>query len=407
MKKLLVISFSPIDRDPRVMRQLRALSAHYSVSVAGYRDLAAQASGETPASTEEFVTLRTALPLRLPEWLKQLMRAVFGQLVETFHPRKVIPTVMLLVGAYERYYWSQGQVKVLLESMRGKQFDLVVVNDVSALPVGLKIAAGAPVVLDAHEYAPLEFEDLWRWRLLFGRYTNYLCRTYLPRVSAMVTVSRGVANEYRRVFGVEAEIIRNAPEFQALEPTPVDDGCIRMVHHGGANRSRNLEAMIDAMAHLDERYTLDLVLISDAAYLEELKERAGPCQNIRFVDPVPMPEICKMLNQYDLGLVFIPPVNFNYANCLPNKFFEYVQGRIAIASGPTPEMAELIEEHGLGVVSDSFSASDIASAIRRLSADDLRAAKSATHRIANEISFERDAARLVEIVDAQLEGSAA
>ena len=37
--------------------------------------------------------------------------------------------------------------------------------------------------------------------------------------------------------------------------------------------------------------------------------------------------IVRTINQFDLGVYLLPPVNFNSAHALPNKFFEFIQAR--------------------------------------------------------------------------------
>ena len=76
----------------------------------------------------------------------------------------------LLSGRYERHYWGMAHVRELRERLKDARADVVVANDIEALPLALEAAKGAPVILDAHEYAPREYETL-RWRLLRRRYT--------------------------------------------------------------------------------------------------------------------------------------------------------------------------------------------------------------------------------------------
>ncbi|RMF99834.1 MAG: hypothetical protein D6735_14655, partial [Acidobacteria bacterium] len=53
-------------------------------------------------------------------------------------------------------------------------------NDWSALPLGWRLAArwNAPLILDLHEYAPLEWEEQWKWRLFAAPMTVYFLRHY-------------------------------------------------------------------------------------------------------------------------------------------------------------------------------------------------------------------------------------
>lgn len=371
MKSILIVSFSMIHSDPRVMRQVRLLEGKYRVTVAGY--------GPTPDAQVEFIALE-----RQPRSL----------LVKSFWAFK------LLAGLHEHYYWNQQQVQACLQRLAGRTFDLVIGNDVSSLPLALRLAGEAPVMIDSHEYSPREFEDKWLWRRLFGPHADYLCRRYLPRAACMTTVCQGIADEYRNVYGVPSTVIHNAPVLQALQPRPVQAGRIRLIHHGAAIRSRHLEVMIDMLAFLDPRFTLDFMLVaSDGRYLEELKARVRDEPRIRFLDPVPMPEICAALNDHDLGVFLLPPVNFNYQHALPNKFFEFVQARLGIAIGPSPEMANLLDRHRLGVVAPSFEPQALAQALNALSAEDITAFKQAAHAAAHELSYAHDGALLVSTLE--------
>ncbi len=367
MKSILIVSFSMIQSDPRVMRQIRLLEGKYRVTVAGY--------GRAPDAQVEFIALE-----RQP-------RSV---LLKSFW------ALQLLAGLYERYYWSQQQILVCLRRLAGRRFDLVIANDVSSLPLALSVAGGAPVMIDSHEYSPREFEDQWLWRRLFGRYADYLCRHYLPQVASMTTVCEGISREYQRVYGVPSTVVHNAPVFHDLQPEPVNGGHIRLIHHGAAIRSRHLEVMIEMVGFLDERFTLDFMLVaSDQRYLEELRAQVRDQPRIRFLEPVPMPEICRALNNYDIGVFLLPPVNFNYQHALPNKFFEFVQARLAIAIGPSPEMANILSKHKLGIVAQSFQPQALAQSLNALDDEDIMAFKRASHAAAHELSYAHDGVLLM------------
>ena len=236
--------------------------------------------------------------------------------------------------------------------LRQKVFDITIANDLPVLPLALRVAAGRPVIFDAHEYAPREFEERALWRLLLQRYCVYLCATYLPRVSAMTTVCQGIADEFvARSFGVKPVVLSNATRYHESAPRPAKEGAIRMIHHGIAMRSRKLENMIELMAHLDERFSLDLMLMpTDQAYLARLRSRARHDSRIRFLPPVPMQALVRSTIDYDVGLYYLEPTSFNNLHALPNKFFEYIQARLALAVGPSPEMARIVTEFGCGII---------------------------------------------------------
>jgi len=371
VQKVLIISFSVIHSDPRVMRQIRLLENRFHITVAGF--------GRKPDAAVEFIDLTRPLTSRMT---------------------KVWWGVKLLLGFFESYYWNRDEVRSAQDKIKPQAFDLIIANDIAALPLALRLAAGRPVLMDAHEYSPREFDDKWMWRILFGRYHHDLCRRYLPKASGMLTVCRGIADEYARHYGVAPEVVHNAPLDQKLVPSPVQTGRIRLIHHGAAIRSRHLETMIDVMKHLDGRFTLDFMLVeSDAAYMSDLRRKAAPDQRIRFIPAVPMSDICGTLNGYDMGIYLLPPVNFNHEHALPNKFFEFIQARLAVAIGPSPEMVRIVKAFDCGVVADSFKPEDLAGVISAVSESTLIRYKSAADVAAAEVNYETGGRVLLQSVE--------
>lgn len=360
------------------MRQVHLLEQGYRVTVVGF--------GQKPEANVEFIPL--AKP---PAGLLQ----------------KGIWATKLLLGAFESYYWSLPHVRHALQLLSGRAFDLVVANDISALPLGLRLAKQRPVLMDAHEYSPKEFDDKWLWKLLFGRYHHSFCEQYLSRAAGMVTVCQGIADEYERTFGVSCKVVHNAPLDQNLIASPVKEQQIRLIHHGSSIRSRHLEVMIEMMKYLDNRFSLDLMLVeTDAVYMAELRRQASSDARIRFIAPVAMQAICARLNDYDMGVYLLPPVNFNHEHALPNKFFEFIQARLAIAIGPSPEMAALVRKYQCGIVTESFEPRGLAQAIGALAAEDIIRFKKAADFAARELSYERDGQVLLSEIDRLLASSA-
>jgi len=370
MRKLLIIAFSVIKNDPRVFRQVQSLRDQYQVTVIGL--------GSCPMSGIDWIAINT--PART-----LLDRLKYGAL--------------LGLRQFESAYWSRAVYLVALSLLGGQKFDLILANDLDALPLALRIAVDSPVLLDAHEYAPLEYEDIFLWRLIVQPYREYLCRTYLRRTEGMLTVCDGLADEYARVYGVKPKLLMNAPTYQHLKPSPVEEGIVRMIHHGAAIPSRHLEQMIEMMQFLDQRFRLDFMLLSaNQDYLNHLKKLASGDSRISFVDPVAMLDIPKVSNQYDVGIFLLPPVNFNYTHALPNKFFEFVQARLGIAIGPSPEMARLVERYKLGVVANDFTPQALAKRLNALTTADIVRFKEAANVAALELCFEKNAEVLLDEV---------
>lgn len=380
LKKILIIVFSNLKHDARVKRQISFLSSAYNLTVLCF-------DGEEISG----VTI-----IRLKQTPLTLFRKAFSGL-------------FLLSGFYKTGHsilHDYGYIKSILIE---QNFDLVIANDVETLPLAFEL--NTKVLFDAHEYAPRHFEDKLWWRIFFKGLNNYLCRKYIPQVQAMTTVGEGLSKEYQKNFGVQPVVITNASYYHELNPSLAHDERIRMVYHGIANASRKLELMIEMMEHLDNRFTLDLILMkSDFAsgktkqYIDDLHHSIKNNNRINILPQLPSHEIVRFINQYDIGVFLIPPVNFNYANTLPNKLFEYIQARLAIAVGPTPEMAAIVKRYDIGFVSEDFSPISLAEKIRGVTTATLNDFKSRSSLAAKELSAEKNKIRLNELASQILNG---
>ena len=205
----------------------------------------------------------------------------------------------------------------------------------------------------------------------------------------IVTSGIYIVKEYQKNFNVNCDVMMSLPYYERQSPHLVENGTIRMIHHGGLNPSRRLENMIYLMDQLDNRFRLDFMLIeNDSKYLKKLKKIASGRPNINFINPVPMQQISKKINMYDIGLFLLWPGAFSYKMALPNKLFEFVQGRLGAAIWPSPEMAKIVKEHDIGIVSDQFNIESIAGKLNQLDAETIMYYKRRSDLIAAKFSAE-------------------
>jgi hypothetical protein len=116
-----------------------------------------------------------------------------------------------------------------------------------------------------------------------------------------------------------------------------------------------------------------------------------------------MRELPTFLNAFDIGLFLLRPTNFNYRFALPNKLFEFVQARLAIAVGPSPEMAAMVHQYGLGFVSDDFLPETLAHLIRNAGRGEILRFKQHSHDAARVLCAERARHTVLGLVSKLLE----
>ena len=372
MADILVLSFSPIASDARVLKQVELLRDQHTVTTCGY--------GPAP----DGVARHIEIPMTAAS------TALNGRLITA--------------RAYMAAYGSMPAVAAARRLLRPEHgnFDVVIANDVEAVPIGQWLRPRAGVHADLHEYSPRLHDENPAWRRRIAPFYGWMCRRFVAKADSATTVGRGLAEAYREYFGIDAQIVTNAAPFADLTPSEVaDGGPLRLVHSGAALRNRHLDLLLDAVASSSAGVSLDLLLMpNDPAYIAELRECASA--KVRVLDPVPYDELVTTLNDYDLGVHVLPPVNFNNANALPNKVFDYVQARLGIVVGPTPEMAALAREHAVGVVTKDFTAEALAATLDELTPQRVRELKSAAHAAARELSAETQVQGWARAVDALL-----
>jgi glycosyltransferase involved in cell wall biosynthesis len=152
------------------------------------------------------------------------------------------------------------------------------------------------------------------------------------------------------------------------------------------------------MQFLDDRFELNLMLVGDTDYIASLKQLAASHSNVNFLPPIGTKEIASFTNQFDVGIYSLPPTNFNNEHALPNKFFEYIQARLAIVIAPSPEMVRLVKQYELGVVAEDFSPRGMAHAIRGLTVEQIDQFKANASKHAYELSAEKNRELFMELI---------
>ncbi|MEM4260577.1 MAG: glycosyltransferase [Candidatus Woesearchaeota archaeon] len=299
--------------------------------------------------------------------------------------------IFIKTKRYEQYYWNKDNKK-LAKKLSALRFDLIIVHGIRNILLALNISNSAKILLDAHEYYPENFSDNWFWRFTVREYYTYLCKNYLNKVDYVITVAPGIVDLYKNNFGLKnVELITNSAEYFDLKPTLVDKNHIKLIHHGDCSSSRRLELMIEAAKDFNKNIHLYLMLVVSRGYKHyfiKLKKLAENIENIHFIDPVPSEQIVKSINNFDIGLVFVPPTNQNLYFGLGNKFFEFIQARLMTITGPSIEMMKYIDRYQIGKYTKTFEPSELAKLVNSLSAEEINNFKNRTNQVARELSYE-------------------
>lgn len=396
-KNILLLSYSNLNRDPRVKKQMFALIKDYSLFTAGYNATEEQ----LPFIQLNYTSNKANFTFHLH--YPTLIRKFFSFFILVVNKAKQVNRKKY----YENKYWDKERINDLVKLKKTfTKIDLIIANDIDTLPLALALKqTNTRIIFDAHEYHPREFEENKEWIKNRQPYITYLCHTYLKQADTIFTVCNGIAQEYKNIFNVDVGVMTNTANYNKdLYPNLSDSITVKLIHHGAAIRSRQIETMIEMITFLDARFELYLMLIpSDKDYYNSLIESCKNQHRIHFIEPVKTTQISYAINKYDIGVYLISPNNFNNLHSLPNKFFEYIQGRLAIAIGPSPEMKQFVEKYKLGIVSEDFNPKSLAKEINNLTSEKIDYYKAQSHIFAKELSAENNKDLLLKHVKQLLE----
>ncbi|WP_129587558.1 glycosyltransferase [Actinomyces minihominis] len=358
--RLMILSFSNLASDARILRQVQTFRDDYAVTTCGF--------GGPVAEDIPHIEIERTITAN-----EEKIRAAF------WHAK-----------AYELAYWSDGAVRQARTALKQARFDILLANDLDSVGVALAVTDPNRIHLDLHEYWVGLRDNEPAWNRLRRPYFEWMLKHWASRIHSVTTINHALAEHYSKEFGLKCGVVPNASYFVESSPTPVHEP-LRLVHSGASNVNRRLETLIEAVSLASADVRLDLLLMGEGTdyhkSLVSLAESTGG--RVRVLPPVPHRQLISTLNQYDIGLPFFPPTTSNLRMTLPNKLFDYVQARLGVISGPTVPIEVIVEENDLGLITKDFTAASLAEAIDALDPESVARFKANADKAAWPLSAEQ------------------
>lgn len=406
-KSICILALSTVARDARVMRQIEYLSSAYDITVIGFGPPHPTYTG---LSSVRWLQIERHRELEIPRLITALQQGDFKNILFWKRVRnKLIQYLSIMLTKAGKIAPYARELQYLLKACSIETLHYAInarcqayhANDWVTLPMAVRAARKnkAALVLDLHEYSPLEYEEQPGW-LPQQRFITYLLKKYSLRLDRSITVATPIADRYQKEFGLNPVVIRNAPEKINLRVHDMNSDSIRLIHHGGASRLRHPELMIETIAHCDRRYSLHFMLL-ESDYVAELKTMAETIApgRVFFHEPVPPEDIVRTISSFDVGFYILPPTNYNNLVALPNKFLDFVCAGLAVAIGPSSSMAEIAEKYRLGVVCNTFRPEDMAVLLNQVSLHQWEHMRANSRKASSGMNARGEMKKLLDIYD--------
>ncbi len=258
-------------------------------------------------------------------------------------------------------------------------WDLVIASSTPlsvALPALLaRRMRGTPFLFEIRDPWPELPAAMGLRRPLLLRGMERLARAACREAAAVVALTEGMAETARRrgtpsgrlhVIGQGCDLDLFGPQIPPWRPEPAGGGEMLAVYAGAHGRANGLHLLLEVAARLREERRIRLLLVGEGGEKPALMAEAAArgLANVSFLDPLPKPELARLLAGAQVGLLCLAPVPAFAEWTAPNKLMDYLAAGRPVLSNVPGEAARLLAAGGCGET--HAEAAGLALALRRL-----------------------------------------
>ena len=419
-----IISLSRILNDPRVRRQCEALQASgfrvFSIGEDEEDDettswtIVRQPEEKSEDETSKGHSLRAILKRTVPPHILKRLAVALGAgfIWKTLRRLNLVIRAQLcrLSPHYAHsLFWAwNSKINDLYRKGKSLHCDAWLANDWITLPIAAKLASenGGIYLYDTHEFATEEYHERLLWRIAQKPVVVALESSFIKEAKLVTAVSSGISSRLTELYQLAspAITIRNIPPYSEV-PFRRTPRTVRVLYHGIVAPGRGLEATIDSVSLWAPDRNLYIRGPGSESYVSSIRERISQADlqtRVFLLPSVHMTELVRAAAEFDIGFFALPGHSLHNQYALPNKFFEYIMAGLALCVSALPEMQSLVTKYDLGETFKDVDPSLIATAINKLSHDDIDRFKKNSLIAARELCWEAESSKFVSALSVQV-----
>ena len=269
-------------------------------------------------------------------------------------------------------YWH---LKVLLKICIARP-TVVHSHDVNTLPTAWLAAklSGSKLVYDAHE---ISTDRVGAGYQGLRGIIAWLEAKLMPQADATITTTDMRAKFFARSYSMARPLVlQNRPRFQeAIQSSKLRDelGLTEswpiVIYQGVMQDGRGLERIVEAAAKVEKAY---FVFLGSGYLTDKLKQLTAEFQltdRVFFIPAVLLADLPSYTASADIGVQAIENTCLNHYTTDSNKLFEYVQARLPVVVSDMPEIRKVAQEYDLGLLIDPGDTMSLVDALQKLVSD--------------------------------------
>ncbi|MDX2046964.1 MAG: glycosyltransferase [Chitinophagaceae bacterium] len=185
----------------------------------------------------------------------------------------------------------------------------------------------------------------------------------VPRFKWGYTVNSQIAHEFKKMYGVQYEVIRNLPVSRAIEAPEQKERII--LYQGAVNEGRSFETLIPAMKEVNSQ----LIIYGDGNYFEQVKEQITKHNlqdKVILKGKLPPEQLWQETRKAMIGVTLFENNGLNNYYSLANRFFDYIQAAVPQLCVDYPAYREVNEQFNIACLISDLSPANIAHNLNNL-----------------------------------------
>ena len=188
-------------------------------------------------------------------------------------------------------------------------------------------------------------------------------RFAVPRFQLGYTVNQPIAAEFRKMYKVDYDVVRNISLLERFEEVPKPEKFI--IYQGAVNEGRCFETLVPAMAMVN----CPLVICGDGNFMEEAKQLAKKHLTkgqVIFKGKMKPADLKSFTRQAYIGVTLFDKTGLSNYFSLANRFFDYIHAGIPQLCIDFPVYNDINTEYGIAVLVEDTSPENLASELNNL-----------------------------------------
>jgi glycosyltransferase involved in cell wall biosynthesis len=192
-------------------------------------------------------------------------------------------------------------------------------------------------------------------------------RFTVPKFRYGYTVNQFIADEFRKMYGSDYEVIRNMPVLKEITIPQRKDRYI--FYQGAVNEGRSFETLIPAFKDID----VPLLLAGDGNFMKQaiaLVKENHLTGKIKFLGKLTPEKLYEYTIHAWIGVTLFEKTGISNYYSLANRFFDYLHACIPQLCVEYPAYIDLNKNYNIAVLIKDLDSESIARALNRMLKDD-------------------------------------